>query len=476
MKEFRYLWIVGLIVTAAIIAVPVLLFASSGDEVSPDPWAYVQPTPAHTNHAALMPGPYTTGQEVTAACLTCHETSAQEMMQTTHWTWESEPVQLPGRDELVTVGKKNQLNNFCIGIQGNWTGCTSCHAGYGWEDASFDFAEQTNVDCLACHADAATYGKSTAGNPAEGVDLVAAAGSVRRPTRQNCGSCHFNGGGGNAVKHGDLDESLYYPDSGIDVHMGQLGFECVDCHGGDNHQILGHSISVSPEVKASAVACTDCHMEPIHADARISAHTDSVACQTCHIPEGALRHATKVDWDWSTAGQDLPEDPHVYLKIKGNFVYEHDMQPTYVWWNGAADRYLLGDLIDPTQVTQINAPLGDIADPTAKIQPFKVHTARQPFDVLNEYLLVPMTAGEGGFWDTFDWDSAFRLNEPNTGLAFSGEYGFAPTEMYWSMDHMVQPADEALQCYDCHGENGRMDWAALGYSGDPMTWGGRRSQ
>ena len=83
----------------------------------------------------------------TAACLECHETAATEMMQTTHWTWESEPVQLPGRDELVTVGKKNQLNNFCIGIQGNWTGCTSCHAGYGWEDATFDFAEQTNV-CL----------------------------------------------------------------------------------------------------------------------------------------------------------------------------------------------------------------------------------------------------------------------------------------------------------------------------------------
>ena len=38
---------------------------------------------------------------------------------------------------------------------------------------------------------------------------------------------------------------------------------------------------------------------------------------------------------------------------------------------------------------------------------------------------------------------------------------------------MVQPADAALQCYDCHGENGRMDWAALGYPGDPLTWGGR---
>jgi hypothetical protein len=84
-----------------------------------------------------------------------------------------------------------------------------------------------------------------------------------------------------------------------------------------------------------------------------------------------------------------------------------------------------------------------------------------------------MTAGDGGFWETFDWDSAFRLNEPNTGLAFSGEYGFAPTEMYWSLTHMVQPKEEALQCTECHGEGGRLDWAALGYEGDPMVWGGR---
>lgn len=472
MKEFRFIWIAGLLVTLAVIAIPVILFASSGGEASADPWDYVKPTPSHVDHSALMAGPYATGAEVTADCLECHESAASEVMGTTHWTWESEPMMLPGRDEPVTVGKKNQINNFCIGIQGNWTGCTKCHTGYGWEDASFDFAEETNVDCLVCHADTSLYGKGTAGNPADGVDLAAAAGSVGRPTRRNCGSCHFDGGGGNAVKHGDLDESLYYPDETVDVHMGRLGFECVDCHAGEDHQIAGHMVSVSPQVK-DELACTNCHAPDVHADARINAHVDSVACQTCHIPEGALRHATKMDWDWSTAGQDLPEDPHTYLKIKGNFVYEHDFRPAYAWWNGDADRYLLGDIIDPTAVTQLTRPLGDIDDATAKIWPFKVHTARQPFDAVNNYLLVPVTAGEDGFWTNFDWDQAFRLNEANTGLAYSGEYGFAPTSMYWSLTHMVQPKEQALQCYDCHGENGRMDWAALGYFGDPMTWGGR---
>ena len=54
MKEFRFIWIVGVVITLLIIAVPVLLFASSGGEVSSDPWAGVQPTPAHTDHGALM--------------------------------------------------------------------------------------------------------------------------------------------------------------------------------------------------------------------------------------------------------------------------------------------------------------------------------------------------------------------------------------------------------------------------------------
>ena len=55
-----------------------------------------------------------------------------------------------------------------------------------------------------------------------------------------------------------------------------------------------------------------------------------------------------------------------------------------------------------------------------------------------------------------------------SGLAYSGEYGFAETAMYWPINHMVAPKEKALKCDDCHGEKGRMDWAALGYGKDPM--------
>jgi hypothetical protein len=40
--------------------------------------------------------------------------------------------------------------------------------------------------------------------------------------------------------------------------------------------------------------------------------------------------------------------------------------------------------------------------------------------------------------------------------------------MYWRINHMVVPADKALDCLDCHGDNGRLDWQALGYAADPM--------
>jgi hypothetical protein len=53
------------------------------------------------------------------------------------------------------------------------------------------------------------------------------------------------------------------------------------------------------------------------------------------------------------------------------------------------------------------------------------------------------------------------------GAPFSGEYGFVETAMYWPITHMVAPAEDALECNDCHtAENGRLDFIALGYSED----------
>lgn len=473
MEMSRYTWIFGLLATALLLAVPILIFVPDPQPQTRDPWAAVAPTPVHTDHSELMPGPYDSGPAVTRACLDCHTEAGEQMLQNAHWRWESDPVYLADRDMEVATGKKNVINNFCIGIQGNWASCTSCHAGYGWDDADYDFSVQENIDCLVCHDNSGLYAKSKAGLPAAEADLEVAAQSVGAATRESCGGCHFLGGGGNAVKHGDLDESLYFPSERVDVHMGKYDFQCTSCHVTEDHEMKGRSISVSVD-DANQVYCTDCHGEDLHQDDRITDHIDTVACQTCHIPTIAKDEATKVHWDWASAGQDLAEDPHSYLKIKGSFIYEADLEPEYGWYKGLTDRYLLGDEINPAEVVSLNKPLGDVNDPEAKIWPFKIHRANQIYDTEYNYLLQPVTAGEDGYWTNFDWDQAARLGAEVTGLPYSGRYGFANTEMFWPSSHMVSPSEDALQCVDCHSDDGgRLDWQALGYDGDPVKYGGR---
>jgi octaheme c-type cytochrome (tetrathionate reductase family) len=442
---------------------------------APDsPWAKM-PTPSpHVDHAPLIQGPLESGPEATRACLECHPNDAQEVMDTSHWTWAGQKVRLPGRDEVMRVGKLNLINNFCIHVGPNMPRCTVCHAGYGWDDDSFDFEAEDHVDCLVCHDQTNTYQKGLGGHVKEGVDLVDVARSVGRPTRTNCGQCHFKGGGGDAVKHGDMDGSMYFPPERVDVHMGKHDFQCVDCHRTNDHHIAGCAMSVCID-KPRRVFCTDCHSETPHGDQRLDAHTPTVACQTCHIPQMAIDAPTKMYWDWSQAGRDdVPEDPHSYLKKKGSFRYAQNVAPEYYWYNGRAYRYLTGDKVDPNKVVMINHPLGGPGDPEAKIWPFKVHRGKQIFDPVHKHLLIPKMFGPGGYWKEFDWDKALRLGSEESGLPYSGQYDFIETSMHWPLSHMVQAKEEALQCVDCHGERGRMNWEALGYDGDPIFRGDRR--
>ena len=83
------------------------------------------------NHADRVKGPFTSGPEVTKACLQCHEKQAKDFMKTVHWTWET-TQDVPGKGKAA-IGKKGSINNFCISIASNWPRCTSCHAGYGWK-------------------------------------------------------------------------------------------------------------------------------------------------------------------------------------------------------------------------------------------------------------------------------------------------------------------------------------------------------
>ncbi len=156
-------------------------------------------------------------QDVTAACISCHNGRAEEVMHSSHWQWERTEY-IAGKG-IRSVGKRNILNNFCIGVQSNEQSCTRCHAGYGYANDKAYFADSLDVDCLACHDNSGTYAKMNegAGMPDTSVNLSYVAQHVGLPTRTDCGTCHFFGGGGNNVKHGDLEEALFNPARDVDV-------------------------------------------------------------------------------------------------------------------------------------------------------------------------------------------------------------------------------------------------------------------
>ena len=473
MQNLKQPWVLALILVLLSLA-GYLYYEKQAEARPPAPAPeFSQRQRVHLDHAAFFTTKFANPQDVTRACLECHAQAATDFMKTAHWQWLGPEETIPGRTEPIRIGKKNLLNNFCISIIGNWASCTKCHAGYGWDQAAYDFTRPENVDCLVCHDWSNSYVKGPSGLPEKGVDLLVAAQSVGYPKRENCGACHHYGGGGLAVKHGDLDNSLDNPAPEVDVHMGKLGFLCIDCHRTEKHQIPGRAFSVriGPD---HGMSCTDCHRQPPHQDERLNKHLARVACATCHIPAFARHVPTKMVWDWSKAGDAArPEDLHHYLKIKGEFAYADNVTPEYHWFNLSMDRYLLGDRTNPTGVTDINRPHGGKGDPTAQIWPFKVHLAKQPYDRINGYLLPAVTSGAGGFWHEFNWDKSVALGAPLAGLTYSGSYGFAETRMYWPLSHGVAPKAAALACNECHSAKPRFNWQALGYDADPMGRGGR---
>jgi len=442
---------------------------------------------AAQDHSKFITGPFKTGPDVTKVCLECHQEQAKAFMKTVHWTWSSRQRE-PARGE-VKLGKVNAVNNFCIALPSNEPRCTSCHAGYGWRDASFDFSKPENIDCLVCHDGSGTYRKypTAAGHPAyedaewplksgkkwPRVDLEKAAKSVGRPTRQNCGACHFFAGGGDHVKHGDLDSSLINPKRAMDVHMAVDGanMTCVTCHQGKDHVIPGKALSVSVSSGGTTLGCATCHAGKPHKNERVNMHMDKVACQTCHIPTFARTLPTKVWWDWSTAGQDKkpPVDAYgleTYDKMKGDFKWGKDVRPVYLWFNGNVDRVLMGQKIDTSKVVHLNYPQGK-RDASSLISPFKLMRGKQPYDSGNNVIAVPHLFGKGGYWQTYNWGTAIASGMKIAGLPYSGKYDWVETDMHWKVNHMVTPKSQALKCENCHGAEGRLDWKALGYRGDP---------
>ncbi len=429
---------------------------------------YLMPHVSSVDHSkfAQLQKEFKTPQEVTMTCLSCHTERHKEVMASSHWNWERLSY-VQGRG-VSSSGKKNVLNNFCIGSQSNEQACAKCHIGFGMSDNHFDFNNASNVDCMVCHDTSEEYmkGASMAGYPDRSVNLTKVAQSVGSPERSNCGSCHFFSGGGNNVKHGDLEAAQLSCSRDVDVHMAGNGMDmsCVACHTAENHQIKGKLYSVS-KTNTNRATCEQCHTNTPHFSEVLNRHGSKVSCQTCHIPEYAKVNSTKMSWKWSDAGKLKDGQPyqeedslgnHNYMSIKGTFTWERNVKPEYVWFNGTADQYELGDSITSVPV-QMNTLFGSYSDRKSKIIPIKIHVGDQIYDKKYMRLIQPRlyaeNKGDSAYWVDFDWQTAAIAGMKDVGLPYSGEYGFIETAAYWPINHMVAPKEQALSCVECHTRN-----------------------
>lgn len=461
-------------------------------------------------HARIgdLQGSFEDGPAVTAVCIGCHQEETDQFMATPHWNWTGPTPTLVGHEGSTEIGKKNLVNNFCVAVPSNEKRCSQCHAGYGYESDDFDFDDVTRIDCLVCHADPASgYAKApkTAGRPVDGVDLGAAARSVGLSEVQNCGNCHFNAGGGDNVKKGDIGSALVGADVATDVHMG-TGMSCSNCHVEQGHTILG--TGVHNPVSEGDLACEDCHSEAPHEMSIYNEHSLDIACQTCHIPAFSRQQPTKMAWDWSTAGNKtigedgsatttLPDGTVVqsYDYKKGDFVWAKSVRPTYAWHDGGVEHMTLTSRFpegagrsqdDPIVLAR---PTADITSPNAKIYPFKLMKGRQPAHLSERFMIAPKLFGPGGFWAGVPsaeaytpeavqalWTQTLTAGARAAGqiaadaTLTSDDWGFLFTEMYLRINHEVAPTSEAFgtpPCEGCHFDDA-FPWVELGYMCDPI--------
>ncbi|MBW2736316.1 MAG: hypothetical protein JRH20_28340, partial [Deltaproteobacteria bacterium] len=206
--------------------------------------------------------------------------------------------------------------------------------------------------------------------------------------------------------------------------------------------------------------------------------------------------------DKARDGETALVDGHtvgVYNSLKGDFIWQANVRPAYAWYDGQVKRMTLNDTYatgEGTTAARINlgGPVATVADDSAKIFPFKRMLGKQAVDPTQRKVIVPHLFGTGGFWATIPavYDEATVLANWTTSLttgakaagqiadtdAYTGldtgatPWSWAYTEMWMGINHEVALKGDTLGCTSCHGAStAEWDWAALGYTCDPMTGG-----
>lgn len=486
-RGLKLRWATLAILAVACLWLPFGAYASGSEDPAPGRTMAQQATKDrahwnttdHSKHAALQKD-FCSGNAITAACLSCHSEAGEQFKQTIHWNW----IGGTSADGKQYGKAGDSVNNFCISTNRmNDKSCSDCHPG--WK------GKEEGINCLNCHSQKKVnwseafedYTAFSQSDDPEETELAqeiqkeirSAVQSIGRPTRQNCGECHFKGGGGDGVKHGDLDSSLTKPNRALDVHMGLDGqdFECTRCHTTVRHHVAGRIYSkpafterkslIQDDLTAK-ISCESCHGDTPHEKGHnANDHTDKVACQSCHIPEFARVLPTKMSWDWSQAGKLRDGKPYKekgpggtidYMSIKGSFTWDKNVRPEYAWFNGAMQTMTVKDTIDPSRTVAVSAPMGAPDDPHSRIFPFKVHRGKQPYDKVNKNFVAPLLSGPDGYWTTLDWKRAISKGMVFMEVPYSGEFDFASTTYHFPTTHMVAPKENVVSCVQCHVRQG----------------------
>lgn len=436
--------------------------------------------------------------EGTATCLECHEAEARSFFDSQHYQWRGGTPDLVNTGQDEELGKLSMVNDFCTNPGGEqWIGrvlndegktlakgCSACHAGLGKLPGADPSREQLeNIDCLMCHASGyrrdlyATEAGGWEWRPIlhqnqEGLDSVSK--RVTLPDRAICLRCHASSGGGPNFKRGDIEYMLKDPDFEHDVHMastreGGQDMWCIDCHTEDEHthRVIGRGVDMaatdSPDKEVDCAS--KCHQDITHRNPAIARH-GRLTCPTCHIPEFARDDATDMLRDWSTVHFDEKKGKYMYRQE-----LEYDVEPVYAWFNGSSFAQVPGKPVrrnDQGEITMV-LPQGSRNDPSARIAPFKLHRGVLPVLMAQQWL-APVATEE--LYHHGDVDKAVRDATRSLYGLEDIEFTWEDTIRYMGIYHSVPPAEDALQCHDCHGTGGRMDWAELGYERDPYPGDG----
>jgi hypothetical protein len=421
-------------------------------------------------------------------CLTCHADKASDVFMSVHYQWQGSANEMTNGPALQgKIG--SAVNAYCINILGNFGTCSSCHVGLGAQPSTTQSqAQLENIDCLVCHQKDykrkkdTTTGLFVPDTANMTISMDQALQTVHKPVRANCLQCHAKGGGGDALKRGDLAlASANTTDTTYDRHLATTGANlvCQNCHQFTNHKVAGRGSDLRPLDSTTAINCTSstCHSTKTsatgHTTSAVNKHTNRVACQTCHIPvyaknasDSAASEATETHRDWRTSVWSS-----TLSRYEPTLTTANNLKPVYKFFNGMSWGYSKGDIATfdaTTQAYQVSRPMGAVSDTTTatKLYPFKYKTANQPktTGLLGGDKLIMLSTKD--YFATGNYDTAVQAGLVNMGLASGTAYSTAMTDEFQMLNHQVAPQANALQCATCHVSSTapQMKLQSLGYA------------